>query len=158
MLPPPRRQMVQTLKSKFGREINQMSQPDLPQDIYKQRLKAIHTNSVHSNILRLEHNKVLGAPPPNISDSEKALPRITRTTLSQLRSGYSTYLKSYMSRISKEVPVPDICPLCTQPGHTTEHLFSCPVNPTTLTPHDLWTKPLECARFLNLATDDDDTI
>ena len=156
--PPPRRQMVQTLKSKFGREINQMSQPDLPQDIYKQRLKAIHTNSVHSNILRLEHNKVLGAPPPNISDSEKALPRITRTTLSQLRSGYSTYLKSYMSRISKEVPVPDICPLCTQPGHTTEHLFSCPVNPTTLTPHDLWTKPLECARFLNLATDDDDTI
>ncbi len=59
-----------------------------------------------------------------------------------------------MSRISKEVPVPDICPLCSQPVHTIEHLFSCSVNPTTLTPSDLWTKPLECARFLNLATYD----
>ena len=155
MSPPPPRQMVKTLKSKFGDEIKQMSYPDMPQDIYKQRIKAIHTNSVRSNIAKLEHNKVLGAPPPNISDSEKVLPRITRTTLSQLRSGYSTYLKSYMSRISKDVPIPDICPLCTLPGHTTEHLFSCPANPTTLTPQDLWSKPLECARFLNLATDDD---
>ncbi len=54
-----------------------------------------------------------------------------------------------MSRLSKEVPVPDICPLCSQPGDTTEHLFSCPVNPTTLTPRDLSTKPLKCARILN---------
>ncbi len=153
--PPPRRQMNETLRSKFGDEIKQMSQPDMPQDVYKQRLKALHTNSVRKNIAKLEHNKVLGAPPPKINDSEKALPRVTRTTLSQLRSGYSTYLKSYMSRISKEEPVADICPLCQQPGHTTEHIFSCPANPTTLTPRDLWSKPLECARFLNLATDDD---
>ena len=114
-----------------------------------------HTSSVNS-IANLEHNKVLGAHPPAISDSEKALPRITRTTLSQLRSGYSTHLKSYMSRISKEVPVPDVCPLCQQPGHTTVHLFSCPANPTTLTPRDLWINPLECARFLNLPITDDD--
>ena len=59
------------------------------------------------------------------------------------------------SRISKDVPIPDTCPLCTRPGHTTEHLFSCPANPTTLTPRDIWSKHLECARFLNLATDDD---
>ncbi len=154
--PPPRRQMNQTLMSKFGDEIKQMSYPDLPTDIYKQRLKALHTSSVRNSIANLEHNKVLGAPPPAISDSEKALPRITRTTLSQLRSGYSTHLKSYMSRISKEVPVPDVCPLCQQPGHTTTHLFSCPANPTTLTPRDLWINPLECARFLNLPVIDDD--
>ncbi len=135
-----------------------MSYPDMPQDIYKQIIKVIHINSVRSNIAKLEHNKVLGAiasPLPNISNSEKALPRITRTTLSQLRSGYSTYLNSYMTRRSKDVPIPDTCPLGTWPGHTTEHLFSCPVKPTTLTPQDLWSKPLECARFLNLATDDD---
>ena len=158
--PPPRgRQMNETLVSKFGHEIQQMSYPDLPTDIYKQRLKAIHTHSVHEQIASLEHNKVLGAPPPQISDSEKALPRATRSTLAQLRSGYSIMLNSYKSRINRLEPVLDICPLCQQPGHTTEHLFSCPANPTTLSPSDLWLRPLDCARFLNLATSDivDDT-
>ena len=63
---PPPRQMVQTLRSKVGDEIKQMSYPDMPQDIYKQIIKVIHTNSVCSNIAKLEHNKVLGAiaPPP----------------------------------------------------------------------------------------------
>ena len=68
-------------------------------------------------------------------------------------------LNSYKSRINRLEPVLDICPLCQQPGHTTEHLFSCPANPTTLSPSDLWLRPLDCARFLNLATTDvvDDT-
>ena len=30
--PPPRRQMNQTLRSKFGEEIKQLSYPDMPQD------------------------------------------------------------------------------------------------------------------------------
>jgi hypothetical protein len=154
--PPPRgRQMNETLVSKFGREIQQMSYPGLPTEIYKQRLKAIHTNSVRDQIANFEHNKVLGAPPPKICDSEKDLPRATRSTLAQLRSGYSIMLFSYKSRIEKRDPVPDICPLCQQPGHTTNHLFNCPANPTTLTPRDLWLRPLECARFLNLAIHDD---
>ena len=98
------------------------------------------------------------ATPPKISDSEKALPRETRSTLAQLRSGYSNYLNSYKARISQNQPTPiqDICPHCNDASHTTKHLFNCRGNPTTLNVRDLWSKPLEAARFLNLVRNDDD--
>ena len=100
-------------------------------------------------------NKVLNAPPPPISDSEKDLPRAARTTLAQLRSGYSSFLNSYKARIDNTNSTSENCPLCPVP-HTTEHLFNCPENPTVLTTSDLWTAPKEVARFLNLANVDDD--
>ena len=79
-------------------------------------------------------HKVLNAAPPKISDSEKVLPRETRSTLAQLRSGYSNYLNSYKARISQNQPTPiiDTCPHCNDASHTTNHLFSCRNNPTTL--------------------------
>jgi hypothetical protein len=93
-------------------------------------------------------------PPPAINDEEQILPRVTRTTFAQLRSGYSNYLNSYKARINPD-RYEDECPNC-DASHTTTHLFDCPNNPTTLVVRDLWDKPLDTARFLNLATDDDD--
>ena len=156
--PPPSRQMKKTLASTFGDKIKRISYPDFPDDLYKKQLKDIHTSCVREQISNMANNKVLQATPPKISDSEKALPRVTRTTLAQLRSGYSNYLNSYKARVSQNqaVPVTDLCPLCNADSHTTSHLFSCPSNPTTLTAKDLWSKPLEAARFLNLARNDDD--
>ena len=98
------------------------------------------------------HIKVLNAPPPDIHSEEKSLPRRTRSVLSQLRSGYSSYLSSYMHRINK-IPSPE-CPKCGYHTHDTPHLFNCPQNPASLHVLDLWRKPKEAATFLELDNGD----
>ena len=148
--PAPARQMKRTLTSKFGEEIRYMSQPDLPDDLYKAKLKQIHTSSVTEAINSMAPNKVLNVAPPPIDKSELKLPRSTRATLSQLRSGYSNYLYSYKARLNPEIQ--DSCPHCNS-SHTTQHLFNCLNNQTNLTTNDLWNRPTEAARFLNLASD-----
>ena len=89
-------------------------------------------------------------PPPEIHTEEKTLPRKTRSTLSQLRSGYSTYLNSFMSIINSNT-TPN-CPKCGHAQHDTLHLFDCPNNVTSLEVLDLWRKPKETAEFLGLDT------
>ena len=152
---PPPRQMKATLQSKFGGTIRNFSNPNFSTEDYKRGLKTLHTRSVNEMLSTMANNKVLNAPPPPINDSEKVLPRAARTTLAQLRSGYSNFLNSYKARIDNTNSTSDSCPLCPAP-HTTEHLFNCPSNPTDLNPKDLWTEPLEVARFLNLALIDDE--
>ena len=151
--PPPPRQMKKTLQSKYGEDIKGLSYPDLPEDVYKSKLKEIHTSSVRK-VINLQVNKVLQTKPPAISLTELDLPRRTRTTLAQLRSGYSNFLNSYKARINPEIQ--DICPHCQEDSHTTLHLFDCQNNPTDLTVTDLWNKPVDVARFLNLPTIYDD--
>ena len=114
----------------------------------KLRLGTLHTEAVGRAISSLKDNIVLGGRPPPISNSELKLPRSTRATLSQLRSGYSKFLCSYLARTNEEVSA--ACPLCELAPHTTEHLFECVGRPTELTTIDLWTRPIEVARFLAL--------
>ena len=116
-------------------------------------MKTIPTSSVANTIKSMNANKVLNSHhPTNINNSEKSFPRCTRSTLAQLRSGYSNYLNSYKARINPEIE--DKCPHCPE-SHTTNHLFNCVNNPTTLSPRDLWDKPQDVSRFLNLVEDDD---
>ena len=150
--PPPPRQMKRTLRSCFGDQIKRISNPNLSDEQYKSKLKLIHTRSVQTVINSLD-NKVLNTKPPDISKTEKSLPRTTRSTLAQLRSGYSIYLNSYKARIDRSVV--DKCPDCDN-SHTTTHIFNCPNKPTDLTVRDLWKDPVAAARFLNLATNDDE--
>ena len=107
----------------------------------------IHTRSVRDNLLN-NTSKVLGTKPPVISADEQSLPRLARTKLAQLRSGYSTLLNSYRSRISPEVK--DSCPDCGRGPHDLHHLFNCEKNPTDLEILDLWLKPKEVAEWLGL--------
>lgn len=123
---------------------------------YKSVLRKIHTESVADTISKYPANKVLDQKPPDISDEEKKLPRVARTELSRLRSGYSLNLNSYKSRIDESVE--NKCPKCGHVPHNTQHLFSCPEDQTDLTVLDLWRKPVQTAAFLGLerrATDDD---
>ena len=152
--PPPPRLMKKTLKSSFGDEIKQISYPNMSDNDYKAGLKRIHTRSVQNAIRTANVSKVTNTRPPEISKTELKLPRTTRATLAQLRSGYSVYLNSYMARIDKTKTTVDKCPNCDN-SHTTEHLFNCPNKPTNLTVTDLWKNPVKAARFLNLATIDD---
>ena len=129
-----------------------MSKPNLNEPTYKKLLKKIHTKSVKDSINNLGNNRVLNARPHKINKAEKTLPRTTRSTLSQLRSGFSKFLNSYKARIDPSHS--DKCDKCNTAIHTTEHLFACPRNPTRLTAQDLWKKPKQAANFLGLPIDD----
>ena len=148
-IPPQNRLMKKTLVSEFGAEIKNKIPPEgLNSTNRKFLLKEIHTESVTTTISKQAHNKVLNTPAPKVDVTEKTLPRKARSSLAQLRSGYSSMLNSYLARIRQDVQ--DICPDCNQPNHTTIHLFNCPAKPTDLNVHSLWTKPVEAAQFLGL--------
>ena len=117
---------------------------------YKRGLIRLHTRSVRSTIEEYLTNKVLSAAPPEFSTEGAHLPRGTRSTLAQLRSGYSKHLRSYFSRIKDDTP--DACLDCGSWPHNTEHLFKCPRKPTTLDVRSLWDKPVAAATFLGLRT------
>ena len=118
---------------------------------YKSGMKSIHKTAVSSNINGYEPNNVLQRIPPVISPDERRLPRSTRTTLAQLRSGYCPLLTSYMSRLDPSVK--NEWPLFESQSHDTAHLFSCAQKPTTLEATSLWENPIEAAQFLNLIPD-----
>ena len=116
---------------------------------YKKRLKKIHDEAHADCRNKYPVNKVLNTRPPAINvKEEREMTRTTRSTLAQLRSGYSPFLQSYLARIDDgKSPT---CTDCNQEDHTTVHIFNCPTKPTNLTPLDLWTKPKKCAEFLNI--------
>ena len=150
--PPPGKVSKETLETRFGHEIRQISSPNMNSDDYKLRLKTIHTDSVREGINNLGNNKVLNQPPPKINPNEKILPRTTRSKLSQLRSGYSNYLDSYNARINPAIS--EICKSCNISPHTTNHLFECTAKPTQLNVTDLWNNPRDAANFLGFPIDD----
>ena len=151
----PARVMKETLKTKFGDEIKRMIPADgLDDQSYKTKLKNIHTRDVSTAIRNLKDNPVLNTPAPEIHKSEKTLPRKTRSTLAQLRSGKSSFLNSTLNRFNDDTQ--NMCPNCRQTPHDTNHLFTCPARPTRLTPRSLWDKPIDAAAFLELPEIDDD--
>ena len=117
-----------------------------PPEIYKDTLKSLHTSAVSSYISSRAPNRVLAAPDPAVSEEERKLPRVYRTTLAQLRSGFSPALNSYPERVGRSPD--DLCPLFRASPHTTTHLFSCPSRPTSLTVRDLWDRPCAVAELL----------
>ena len=110
----------------------------------------LHKDAVSQTVSNLAVSGVLGQRPPAIHPSEESLARETRRTLSQLSSGYSRFLNTYLARLDSCVD-PD-CPECNSHPHTTAHLFCCSANPSDLTLLDLWTAPCQAAAFLRLPT------
>ena len=116
---------------------------------YKKRLKKIHDDAHRDCRNKYPVNKVLNSRPPAINiQEEKSLPRQTRSILAQLRSGYSTFLQSTISRFDTAKSIR--CPDCNIEDHTTEHLFNCTFKTTILTPIDLWTQPKKSAEFIGI--------
>ena len=87
-------------------------------------------------------NRVLGAHPPPINPNENQLPRQSRVTLSQLRSGHCSKLRDFQKWKLGKVD-DDICTDCELFPQTVSHLFNCPARPTTLSTTDLWENPKE---------------
>ena len=148
------RTMKKTLQTEFKEAIkdklpsnNSISRADI-----KLGMLNIHTECVEITISNQADNKVLNKPAPDVDKSERKLARRTRTLLTQLRSGYSSMLLTYLHKIKPTKFPSDLCPNCQSEPHTTTHLFSCPNNPTNLSPEDLWERPVEVARFLGLDT------
>ena len=122
----------------------------LPTKEYRRLLKTVHTETVTTTTQSYPPSGVLGTRPPPVNvREEKTLPRRTRRTLSQLRSGYSQHLLSYRARLEPDQG--SSCPLCHTAPHMTAHLLQCPTNPTDLPLTALWTNPVEAARFIDLA-------
>ena len=111
-------------------------------------LDALHQQAVQQAKLNFAPNAVLNEQPPPVHKSEETLPRETRATLAQLRSGYSNFLASYKARIAENIQ--DVCPNCNDSPHNTQQIFNCQACPTTLTVTDLWSRPTETASFLGL--------
>ena len=88
-------------------------------------LTAVHSGSINTFIDSLSVSGVLVVKPP------ARVPRESRVTLAQLRSGYCSRLNFYLFRIDPDIP--NIYPACNVPTHDTNHLFACPMNPTHLT-------------------------
>ena len=82
---------------------------------------AIHTDIVADTVTRLNQNQILGNRPPQVDSSEQSLPRIVRSTLCQLRSGFCSRLQSFQHRIGGAMD--DLCPECSLSAHTPEHLL-----------------------------------
>ena len=111
---------------------------------------SLHQTTVTTAKNQLSHNRVINRHPPPVSDTERRLPRVTRTNLAQLRSGWSNTLNSYRARI---IPgTSDSCPSCNKAPHDTVNIFNCPAKPTALQPIDLWLNPIITAGFLGLPT------
>ena len=79
--------------------------------------------------------------PPHISSSEEILSRLTRRTLTQLRTNKSPFLKSYLHKVNAKTHLSPLCPLCNTFTHDIHHLFNYILIRTTLSPLDLWTNP-----------------
>ena len=96
-----------------------------------------------------DNNKILRTHPPQVSSTEENLPRHTRRTLAQPRTNKSPFLLSYLHKIDASTHPSPLCPLCRTHEHTTQHLFSCPQIPTTLSALDLWRDPSGVAALLD---------
>ena len=110
----------------------------------KTNMRHIHTSIVSRHLSTRGNSKILRTPPPHISSSEERLPRLTRRTLTQLRTNKSPFLKSYLHKFdAKSYPSP-LCPPLQHP-HTQHTITS---TSPTYAPHcHPWIcgqTPLEC--------------
>ena len=137
---------INMYKDQVADLLGNVQQPD--DTIIKAAQKTIHSESVADTTSNLAPNRVLGILPPEINQEILTLDRTTRSELSQLRSGFSKRLNSYLHRL--DASIPDECPDCLLSPHDTAHLFACRANPTVLTPDSLWSSPVEAANFLKL--------
>ena len=115
----------------------------------KANMRDIHTTIVSQHLTARDNNKILRTHPPQVSSTEENLPRHTRRTLAQLRTNKSPFLLSYLHKIDASTHPSPLCPLCSTHEHTTQHLFSCPQIPTTLSALDLWRDPSGVAALLD---------
>ena len=83
----------------YADQINHHIPNPMNPNTIRSAMNSIHEDSVRTAMAVSKDNRVLGARPPLVDPSERSLPRETRTTLAQLRSGFSNILQNYRARI-----------------------------------------------------------
>ena len=142
------RSIRSTLRSKFLPSVQPYLQNGAtPDNSYRSALRSIHNGAVADAISSAAPNRVLDRAPPPVDGEEIHLPRHYRTSLAQLRSGFSSSLGDYLARVGR-VQSP-LCPECGGAEHTVRHLFDCPAHPTRLCTVDLWERPRRVAHFMS---------
>ena len=146
------RRLRETLRSKCLADVQPYLEADgtLAPGNYQRVKDSLHTDIVARAIQNSAPNRVLGVRPPPVDASETSLPRLSRMTLSQLRSGFCGRMKDYQKRIGKSVD--DVCPDCGLFAQTVQHLFECPAHPTTLDVMTLWERPRDAVDHLRSFT------
>ena len=124
--PDGRRRLKHTLKSKVIDDVRPYLNEDglISPGTYRSTINNIHTDAVNSTIASLQPNRVLGTRAPAISKKEKELPRVSRSLLSQLRSGFCAKLKDFQFRIGRSDS--NVCPECHMGEQNVHHLFDSP--------------------------------
>ena len=148
LLEPGPRMMKQTLRSKCWETVEPfLTDGIVPPGTFNSVKDKIHTKVVGDYVDARGSNRVLNARPPLIDPTERFLPRKTRATLSQLRSGFCGSLNDFRTRLGRSDD--ENCTECNLHPHTSAHLFDCATHPTTLTTSDLWERPWEAANYLS---------
>jgi hypothetical protein len=141
------RPMKETLSSRYLSTVEHfLSNGVMSQVLYKRTLNIIHSDAVKLAKSQQSVNPLLGRIPPPVSASEQRLTRPFRTVLRRLRSTHCSLLMSYKFKI--KAATDDLCPQCQSASQSVLHLFQCPAFPTSLTPIDLWSHPVDIARYL----------
>jgi hypothetical protein len=138
--------IIHTLQSRYKESIVPYLNDDIMlESNYKKSIKDIHTKAVEAS-KRFLVNGVLGGPPPDVHPSEKSLPRVSQTTLCQLRCDNCICLETY--KLKAGTANDDLCSMCRGAPHTSSHLFVCPASPTDLNFIDIWKRPREAVDYL----------
>ena len=147
----------------------------------KATLQAIHTKTVNQAVNSQGRNVVLDDRPPLINISEKELTRrdarpspnldpdivcsLSPTRAESVRMLASTLLLFAFRDLWKEWDDSNFqifsqnCQFhhrrlsvdCAKTPHNVKHLFNCPTHPTTMTPSDLWSRPVDAIRELAIS-------
>ena len=142
------RHLRNTLRSKCIADVSPFLEADgtVSCSNYTAVINNLHTDIVRKYLDSADNNRVLGHKPPPVHKNELHLPRLHRTTLAQLRSGFCIKLRETQFRIGKAPD--DLCQNCLLGAQSVQHLFDCPAKPTTLTINDLWENPWGVADFI----------
>ena len=142
------RALKDTLRSKCLDDVAPYLEADgtIDRGKFSDILKKIHSDIVRKAVNKAGDNRLIGRKPPPINHNELHLPRISRVTLSQLRSGFCHRLRNFQFKIGKAPD--DICQRCFLNADDVPHLFDCPAHPTTLFVEDLWNNPWGVADFV----------
>ena len=91
--------MKLSLQTGFSDQVNDLLVDGYVTDIKTTR-KILHTRAVQAAIRSRRINGVLEEAAPEVDQAEINLPRVARTTLAQLRSGYCSALETFKNRIN----------------------------------------------------------
>ena len=141
---PMRRTLNDINRDRLKQHINNKEQLNRKEN--KNAFKCIHWHTVHIQLIKYSNQP--GTPPPNIAEDEQTLSRIARNRLAHLTTGWCSLLSFCLISFCKNVD--SRCPKCDVAPLDVNHIFNCSKIATDLKLIELWKRPVEVAKWLDL--------